>query len=180
MGIVAGGIGIYLATRRKKEEGGPVYDSAGDELNVGLTYTRPAGNEYTLGWRLNNPFNIRWFAGNNWLGQTGKDSGFAVFSHKDYGVRAAIIDVSGDIVNDGIKTIRGIIAQFAPEADGNNVEGYVDYVAGKMGVSGNHVIESKEDLAKLLVNMAYVESRTIIPYEGMLSAVVRWAVVGFH
>lgn len=121
---------------------------------------------------------MRYFAGNQWQGQEGEDSGFAVFSNKDYGVRAAIIDVSGDIVKDGVDTITGIIGKFAPAADGNNVAGYVDYVAGKMGVTGAYRITSKADLAKLMVHMAYVESRTIVNYEGMLGAVGRWAVSG--
>lgn len=116
------------------------------------------------GMRNKNPLNIRWCAQNNWRGQTGKDEkGFAVFASNIYGFRAATILVKKYIAR-GQNTIQKIVSTWAPEADGNDVKAYVDYVSKKTSIPADKPITIYErgKVCAILKAMAQFECGT--PY----------------
>lgn len=87
------------------------------------------------GIRNNNPLNIKWSSVNNWLGQTGKDSGgFSIFDKPENGIRAAarILD---NYAKRGITTLGDIVKTWAPAEDKNNVEAYTEHVERGVGKS---------------------------------------------
>ncbi|MDS0905944.1 hypothetical protein OSC03_02820 [Morganella morganii] len=91
------------------------------------------------GSRNNNPGNIR-ISDNNWEGQIGDDGEFVRFASPEHGVRA----LGKNLItyrNKGVVTINQIISRWAPKKDGNDTEGYIKFVSGKMGVDPNVPID---------------------------------------
>lgn len=82
----------------------------------------------TLGWRNNNPTNIRYSAANNWQGQVGQEKGFCKFSSRYYGFRATF-KIFKRYMERGLKTARLIVMQWAPWTE-NNVSAYCKCVSG--------------------------------------------------
>lgn len=80
----------------------------------------------SLAIRNNNPLNIRYSSGNKWIGQTGKNKGFAVFSDMVYGWRAAIVLLI-KYQRSGYDTIRKIVTRWAPPSE-NDTEAYIRFV----------------------------------------------------
>ncbi len=96
----------------------------------------PSGDR---GSRNNNPGNIR-ISDNNWEGQIGDDGEFVQFASPEHGVRA----LGKNLItyrNKGVVTINQIISRWAPKKDGNDTEGYIKFVSGKMGVDPNVPID---------------------------------------
>jgi len=88
------------------------------------------------GIRNNNPFNLVKTA-IKWQGKTaGTDSRFETFESVEYGIRAGIIDIIGDIGNKGQDTIKKLITVFAPPHE-NDTTAYIRYVEGVTGVNQN-------------------------------------------
>lgn len=80
------------------------------------------------GIRNNNPANIR--HGNPWKGlkKNQTDPEFDQFTSTVWGVRALIITLRTYVTIHKLQTIRKIIERWAPRSDGNNTEGYIDFV----------------------------------------------------
>lgn len=96
----------------------------------------PSGDR---GSRNNNPGNIR-ISDNNWEGQVGDDGEFVRFASPEHGVRA----LGKNLItyrNKGVVTINQIISRWAPKKDGNDTEGYIKFVSGKMGIDPNVPID---------------------------------------
>ena len=90
------------------------------------------------GIRNNNPLNIRYAERNKWKGQTprpplGGDAAFCQFESMEWGIRAAFILIHNYIHIYRLKTIRAIVARWAPAEDGNNPESYAHRVAREIG-----------------------------------------------
>lgn len=111
------------------------------------------------GLRNNNPLNIR--LGSDWQGlhpeQT--DGQFCQFTHMRYGVRAALIILRRYMLTYKLRTIRKIVARWAPASE-NNVNSYVSLVAGKTKLDPDAELDpvSLVQLCLLVKGMAYVEN----------------------
>ena len=81
----------------------------------------------SLGIRNNNPFNIRYSNVNKWLGLTGQNKGFCVFSSMEFGLRAGIILLKNYVQKKKLHTLEEIFVRFAPYTE-NNTRGYISYV----------------------------------------------------
>ncbi len=85
------------------------------------------------GLRNNNPGNIRFNEANDWVGQVGQDKdGYAIFSDPKYGIRA-IGKVLDSYARQGVLSIRQIITRWAPAADNNDTEAYIQHVTQLLG-----------------------------------------------
>lgn len=115
----------------------------------------------TLGIRNLNPLNIR-VTKDTWQGQIQpkKEGGFCEFSTLWYGLRAAVVLLFNYRVKYGLKTVRGIISRWAPPADNNDTESYIQYVCRNMDVKPDETLDFKKWLTfrDLYFNMAMVES----------------------
>lgn len=90
--------------------------------------------------RNNNPANLRFYA-LGWRGEVGHDEdGFSIFDKMENGVRAAYINMRTKYYRDGVDTIAKLIPVWAP-AHENNVEAYINYVAGRVGLLPHEVFE---------------------------------------
>jgi hypothetical protein len=95
-----------------------------------------------LGLRNNNPGNLRPLGGGQkWLGEIERDTinNFSRFSDIAYGLRAMITDITGDIVVDGMDTIRKITSVYAPPSE-NDTTAYINAVASYTGWHPDQVI----------------------------------------
>lgn len=92
--------------------------------------------------RNKNPGNQRPLQSGTWRGQIGVDKanlpagdpGYCIFKTVSEGARAMFIDVGGDYFNDRTRTLNGLIAEYAPAADGNAPDVYAQRVADKTGL----------------------------------------------
>lgn len=103
----------------------------------------------------NNPFNIRYDAGNNWRGQTEPKNGFCQFTELKYGVRAAFLLVFNYRNLHDATTPRDIIRYWAPREDGNNTSAYIDFVAQL--INEDEPIDTTLEYLILLYSMWKVE-----------------------
>lgn len=101
-----------------------------------------------------NPGNVRYYAGNDWLGQVGEYRGFAVFSSYEYGIRAMAIIIAADIRAG--KTLRQIISEYAPPSE-NDTGHYLRTVSARSGLSPEHS-PPMSALRDLLRAMIYMET----------------------
>ena len=83
-------------------------------------------SKVSLGYRNNNPLNIRFSPMNVWKGQTGCNKGFCVFDTKVFGYRAAFV-LLHNYVKRGYDTVSEIISRWAPESE-NNTKNYIRVV----------------------------------------------------
>lgn len=111
-------------------------------------------NSRALGYRLNNPGNIR-RNGDMWPGEVSTDAPFKQFSSMKYGFRA-MAKLLHSYVRDGHNTIGLIINRYAPAGDGNNNPGsYARNVARNANVSIDKVL-GEEDLTNgNMLNIMY-------------------------
>lgn len=119
------------------------------------------GNSKSRGLRNNNPLNIV-KTKINWEGEdpNGNDSKFEVFKDFHSGARAAVKNIVNKVDNNKVITIKDLIYTWAPASDGNNPEQYTNFIAGKMGVTPNTRIDTKnrDFIAKLTYYMAIKEN----------------------
>lgn len=80
-------------------------------------------NKVSLGYRINNPFNIRYNRFNHWQGQFGSVNGFVRFKSLSYGVRAFAI-LFRTYINKYHVTVKQFVYRYAPATE-NNTEAYV-------------------------------------------------------
>lgn len=122
-----------------------------------LSYLGKSG--YPRGIRNNNPGNIR-VGSSPWQGKIplsqNTDGAFEQFTTYAYGIRAMIKNLLGYNLN----TIRAIIYRWAPPADNNNTEQYVNFVALKTGLSPTQPLDLKNTntLRKIVTAMAEMEN----------------------
>ncbi|HIH4317162.1 TPA: hypothetical protein ACYSBI_001092 [Morganella morganii] len=113
--------------------------AVGEPSDLGGSMRVTGGPSGDRGSRNNNPGNIR-ISDNNWEGQIGDDGEFVRFASPEHGVRA----LGKNLItyrNKGVVTINQIISRWAPKKDGNDTEGYIKFVSGKMGIDPNVPID---------------------------------------
>lgn len=127
---------------------------------------------HNLGYRLNNPLNIRYSPLNNWAGQIGQERGFCHFKTVEYGYRAAI-KLLIVYISRGLNTPRKIISTWAPASDGNDVDAYVGFVCRPFGWSPDTFIgDNIYDLCRIAAMMSFYECNvSIVPVELEMLAV---------
>ncbi|GHV49935.1 hypothetical protein FACS1894181_09850 [Bacteroidia bacterium] len=106
--------------------------------NSGEEY-QTAGRTDTVGYRQNNPLNLR-KSNNPWQGKVEGDGEFEAFSSMEYGYRAAFRNVMTHYRN-GHNTIRKLVSLWAPEIDNNKTEDYIKYVSERTGIPENSVLD---------------------------------------
>jgi hypothetical protein len=74
-----------------------------------------------------------------------------------WGIRAMMMDLKGDIVKDGLNTIRRLIEEYAPKHE-NNTEAYIARVSRMTGIGPNELLyPDQETMQRLVRAMAFVE-----------------------
>ena len=130
----------------------------------------------------NNPFNIRYYPSNEWIGSVyatyGYKDGFEAFSSVFYGVRAAVLIVMNYNRLYGIDTIRGIVARFAPPAE-NDTESYARFVSMVSGIGIDDPIDfgSVDEISSILYAMHLFESGCEVVTLSYISMVVRHVMI---
>lgn len=114
-----------------------------------------------LGLRNNNPGNLRPLPGGvKWQGEIAPDTihNFSRFSDVAWGLRAMITDISGDITQDGLNTIRKLVYAYAPPSDNNNTAAYIQSVSNSTGWLPDQVINpTAENIERLVRAKLQVE-----------------------
>ena len=112
----------------------------------------------------NNPFNIRYNARNQWLGQIKPCRGFCSFSSMAFGIRAAIMLIMRSYRKKNLVTVSEIINRYAPSTE-NNTQAYIDYVCHRMAVLPFDVMYKKSDYCDLLAAMSEFEGNPVPSYK---------------
>lgn len=107
------------------------------------------------GLRNNNPLNIKSSKANKWLGESGSDGTFVIFTDPVYGLRAGF-KILATYSDRGLNTIRQIIGSFAPHTE-NETENYINFVSSKTGINPDSVV-SKKDYSKIISAMVQMET----------------------
>jgi len=89
------------------------------------------------GLRNNNPFNLV-RTSIAWQGKiAGSDPRFETFKNLAFGIRAGLLDLYNDWARKNLKTIRGLINEFAPPSE-NLTGNYIDFVSRGGRASGRN------------------------------------------
>lgn len=107
--------------------------------------------------RRNNPGNIR-TAQRKWQGEvTPQGAAFCHFSSIEYGCRAMLKLLRNYIVRHKQDTVRQIVSRWAPPNE-NNTAAYMNYVAGRMGITADtHLRAGQKTLIALASAMTFME-----------------------
>lgn len=110
------------------------------------------------GLRNNNPGNLR--AGRDqWRGQVGvDDNGYLIFDNAQHGLRAMAVVLHNYQALHGIHTIQGLVARYAPAADGNPEGAYADFIAERLRLGVDEPFSIDAYMAKLLDAMITFEN----------------------
>jgi hypothetical protein len=97
-----------------------------------------------------------------WNGKVPKkdntDGHFEQFISMEYGIRAMIMDLRGDIMKDGLDTIEKLIRVYAPKFE-NNTEAYIKVVVKRTGIKRNEkLITDKSTIFKLVEAISFHEN----------------------
>ena len=115
----------------------------------------------TRGIRNNNPLNIR-HGKSRWVGMAEQqtDKAFVQFKARRFGYRAAFKLLRTYIEKRGANTIGKIIARWAPSADGNNTQAYIDYVCRTTGIPADEPLRflDQQAMVEVVRSMAQMES----------------------
>ena len=134
-------------------------------------------DDLTLGQRLNNPLNVRSSAANQWEGgdPTMRERGYEGFTGPDFGIRAADRVLDTYARDYGIDTLSGALSRFAPEADDNPTQAYIDFVAERSGINPDAPIDLTNPAVRSLVlsPMAEFESKSIYSPEDIQASIGR-------
>ena len=134
-------------------------------------------DDLTLGQRINNPLNVRSSAANQWEGgdPTMRERGYEGFESPDYGLRAADRVLDTYARDYGIDTLSGALRKFAPEADDNPTQAYIDFVAERSGINPDAPIDLTNPAVRSLVlsPMAEFESQSIYSPEDIQASIER-------
>ena len=129
-------------------------------------YDMQENEKLPLGYRSNNPLNIRYNAGNNWKGKVtppaiGKYGTYERFKDLAHGYRAALVLLRNNAyIRGGYDTIRKIITKWAPEGDHNYIANYIANVSKLSGIDPDKVISrnDKDSLCKIVYAMSISEN----------------------
>lgn len=120
--------------------------------------------KYPRGIRNNNPGNLRrtsiaW-KGKIPLNQQKDHGGYEQFYRYVDGVRAMILDITNDIDEDGLNTIRSLIYEYAPPSDNNPTDSYVQYVSRRSGIGEYETLDvtDRNQMRDLVQSMALFEN----------------------
>lgn len=119
-----------------------------------------AATDLPRGIRNNNPGNIEYSAGVDWLGQVGSDGRFIIFEHPVYGIRA-MVRILRTYAGRGITRLDEIIATWAPPHE-NDTPGYIRFVAQRSGLGARQEV-APADYPRLIDAMIFKENG-INPY----------------
>ena len=111
-------------------------------------------NEVSLGYRLNNPFNIRFNQLNEWIGQAKPVHGFCNFESLIYGVRAFAI-LYRTYINKYHVSIRQFVYRYAPPSE-NNTQAYLRSVCRLTGFASDYRL-TPSDLVRFGAAILQVE-----------------------
>lgn len=138
----------------------------GEDWNAGGAPAPAAatGDTRTRGLRNNNPGNLRLPGGAH-----DKD-GFSIFGSLEEGERQALAQINRYAAR-GIKSVEGIVSTYAPRADHNDTDAYINNVAKKLGVDRGATL-SPDMMAQLLAAMFRVESGPGAPGVAQISSVI--------
>ena len=93
------------------------------------------------GLRNRNPGNLRHSHAVRWLGEIEPDAqGFCRFDSDRHGIRAVALDIATKSRRDGLHTVDGIVARYAPPSE-NPTGNYVANVAAALGVKSDQAID---------------------------------------
>lgn len=136
-------------------------------------------------WRNNNPGDLRTLPPpEQWDGQVAIDDSpggpFAIFASRVMGWRALGVCLLTYQRSHGLRTVAQIIGRWAPPADNNNTDSYVNFVCDHMGVTPNAPLdlgnaEVLQDLAEAIADQE--GGLQIVWPENEISAGVRLALV---
>ena len=96
----------------------------------------------SLGYRLNNPFNIRYNPNNKWVGQLSPVNGFCRFLSLIYGVRAFAF-LYRTYINKYHVSVRQFVSRYAP-AQENDTAAYVRTVCRLTGFAPDYFLTSAD------------------------------------
>lgn len=121
----------------------------------------------------NNPLNIKWTADsrkNPWVGQTGENRRFVVFSKPEYSFRAGA-KILQSYAKRGVNTLEKIVATWAPASDNNNVKAYVTLVSKVSGLAPSTLV-TPAMYPKVLQGMAKMETSRDYPLSQVQAGVL--------
>ena len=110
-----------------------------------------------LGYRINNPGNIRWRSENHWRGQVANIEGFVEFATRQNGIRAHVLLAHNLIIDHGANSLSKLITLWAPPTDGNDTDAYIRTVASITGITDYDTPIQGRLLADVCHAMAIVE-----------------------
>lgn len=119
------------------------------------------------GIRNNNPGNIR--VGDPWLGLAEpaemtdfqrSETAFCVFKEPEWGLRAMAVLLRNYQIKHDLRTIRQMIARWAPASDNNDTNGYATFVARKLNRSPDDAVDvlTAKDLIPMMSAMVQREN----------------------
>lgn len=147
LGGLAAAVALFAWSRTKR--GGEL---VGEGLDAALEFIDVSASRVTnavssRGYRNNNPGNLRFIVSNPWNGQVGDDGGYGIYSSAPLGTRALgkqLLKYS----NAGRRTVRDVIATWAPPNE-NNTTAYVLDVAAQLGVDPDEILDVEFRLSDL-------------------------------
>ena len=149
---LAGGA-LFFAYRTDNQ----IVDNAKIAVGLETEAETVSSSDKTIAATNNNPVNIRG-GGDNWVGLANPKvvKGFYNFTKPEYCYRAAGITILKSYTARGVDTVSEIINTWAPPHE-NKTADYVKFVAGKMGVTPDTKVSSK-NIVDLLYAMTIIES----------------------
>lgn len=101
--------------------------------------------------------NIRYSAGNHWLGQIGRYKGFCKFDSEVYGLRALVVLVR-NYIRSGCDTVERIISRYAPNTE-NDLKSYMSFIFMKSGLRpDDKIVYKSHSFYCLLYCISYFET----------------------
>lgn len=129
--------------------------------------------DMSRGIRNNNPGNVR--IGSPWQGLSevsemtdfqAQETQFCVFLEPEWGLRVIGLLLKKYQADYRLKSIRDIVARWAPTTDNNNVETYSNFLARALSVTPDEEIDlaNKDVLIKLIKGICRFENKEMPPY----------------
>ena len=129
------------------------------KYNIAVRGNNKKNNSASRGIKNNNPMNLRRNS-RRWMGmrQHQGDPTFVQFTQRKYGYQAGIVQIC-QYIGKGKDTIGKICAKWAPSADANNTQSYIDYVSRSSGIAANHVLEAEDrySLVEIVMSIVHIE-----------------------
>lgn len=162
LSVCAAAVAWFFYRKKKKatSENGECFPTSGGGNVVTDVPTK------AIGYRINNPLNIRYSTANNWKGQIGQQSGFCVFDTPENGIRAAMVNLKSYRKN-GVVTIGDIVSRWAPPTE-NNTQNYIDFVCKKLGASASQEVEQKAASYISLLQAMCIMEIGVQPYDAQV------------